>query len=97
MRSILKDSLAWVLISLAFAGIVYAGPMQDVGPGNPRPKAEEAQELVSLSQYKKDLQALSDNLDDAFKKEAETTIGLSRRIANLERIIRREKKDGLVR
>jgi hypothetical protein len=57
----IKDWIAWLFISLAFAGIVYAGPMQDVGPGNPRPK-----EYLELEQYKKDLAVLGRNLDAKF-------------------------------
>jgi hypothetical protein len=57
----IKDWAAWIIIGLAFAGIVYAGPMQESGPGNPRPK-----EYLELEQYKKDLAVLGRNLDAKF-------------------------------
>jgi hypothetical protein len=57
----IKDWAAWIIIGLAFAGIVYAGPMQEAGAGNPRPK-----EYLELEQYKKDLAMLAKNLDAKF-------------------------------
>lgn len=61
MLSTVSNLTGWLIIGLAFAGIVYAGPMQDVGVGNPRPK-----EYLELEQYKKDLMQLSKNLDRKF-------------------------------
>lgn len=61
--AVIKDWIAWLIILLAFAGLVYAGPMQDVGPGNPRPK-----EYLEIEQYKKDLFWMSSKLDQKFKQ-----------------------------